>query len=110
MLFVTYKNLISTTANLKDKAPYINFPLKYILRCLFTIYVFSFFIGLLFSGIFVSIAIVLFILMIYYIFLFYRLWDIYNLSKAKLTFWLIGSCLIMICLGIVSITLIKLLF
>jgi len=84
MLIVTPKNMIRTHFEWESKGfPHIPFPVAYISKCLFTLYLALFLGSFLMYQIFiiVSIASLLFFLYSYYLFM--RIWTLLGLSRWK---------------------------
>ena len=84
MLIVTPKNMIRTHFEWESKGyPHIPFPVGYISKCLFTLYLTLFLVSFLMYQIFIiiSIASLLFFSFSYYLFM--RLWKLLGLSSWK---------------------------
>lgn len=102
MKLVSHKKLIDSTYKLEQDTKYINFPVKLFVNCFYTIFLYSFFIGLFAYNVLYSVSVFIILFIGYYTFLFVNLWRVYRLSIIKLLIFQIVCIAIAILLGLLA--------
>lgn len=102
MKLVSHKQLIDFAYVLEQDTKYIDFPVKLFINCFYTIFFYSFFIGLFAYNVLYCVSVFILLFMSYYTFLFASLWKLYQLSIIKLLAFQLICCSLIISLGYLS--------